>query len=128
MFFPVMPVAAFSGAFQHGPRQAWAIKLLRDAIASAGLSEKEAADIAGLSHPHFSRQCQNIEGSHFSYQRVFEFPAEVLKALARGLCAELDLVCIESKDVQRLVAVNERIADALAARHVTVETDERRIA
>lgn len=124
------PIGALTASFKHGPKQVWAVQQLQQAIATARLSKKEAATIQGLSEPQWSRQCQNVEGAHISYQRVFEFPAEVLVALVRGLSKELGLVCIEQKELQQLVTVNQQIAAAIEARQqipLTVEA-ERRIA
>lgn len=42
--FP-LPILSFTAAFKHGPRQAYAIRILRQAIAEALLSDKEAAGV-----------------------------------------------------------------------------------
>jgi hypothetical protein len=71
--FP-LPILSFTAAFKHGPRQAYAIRILRQAIAEALLSDKEAAGVQDLTPTQWARQCGNHDGAHVSYQRIFEFP------------------------------------------------------
>jgi hypothetical protein len=93
--FP-LPILSFTAAFKHGPRQAYAIRILRQAIAEALLSDKEAAGVQDLTPTQWARQCGNHDGAHVSYQRIFEFPRAVLKALGKAR-RTATAVCVSSR-------------------------------
>jgi hypothetical protein len=117
LMFP-LPILTFTAAFKHGPRQAYAIRILRQAIAEALLSDKEAAGVQDLTPTQWARQCGNHDGAHVSYQRIFEFPRAVLKALGKALYEENSDggLCVESQQLQRLIELNARVASAMEQR------------
>lgn len=113
MFFLPLPVTGFCAAFQHGPRQTWAMRTLQRAIAEAELSRKQAAAAQGLTATQWSVQCANRPGAHASYQRLFELPRPVLKALGKALYEEFSDggVCVEQPDLVEIVTTTRAIAE-----------------
>ena len=115
----VPPIGGLVAAFQHGPRQVWAVQALRQLYAGAGLSQKAAAAVQGLTEPQWSRQCQNVEGSHVSLQRTMQSPDAVLAGFGEVLIdkfAPESVVTVKCDELRRLIEINQRIADALDAR------------
>lgn len=111
------PLFGLSTGFQHGVRQVWAIAVLQRVLANASIANKEAAAVQGLTAPQWSLQTSCREGAHVSYQRLFELPKHVLKALWIELLKEHeDVVVIDRPDFAHSMAMCERLADALESR------------
>jgi hypothetical protein len=111
------PLFGLSSGFHHGERQVWAIAVLQRVLAGADIFPKQAAAIQDLSAPQWSLQTSCREGAHVSFQRLFQLPKPVLKALWVELLREHDdVVVIEQAQLQRAADVCVRLADALEAR------------
>lgn len=95
----------------------WAITVLQRVLANAAMQSKEAAAVQGLTQPQWSLQTSCREGAHVSFQRLFELPRHVLKALWIELLAEhADVLVIDRPDFERTLAVCERLAAAVESR------------
>lgn len=123
------PLFGLSTGFQHGARQLWAIAVLQRVLAAASISQKQAAAIQELSPPQWALQASCREGAHVSFQRLFELPKHVLRALWIELLKEHDdVVVVEQAQLQHAVDVCMRLAEAVDARQpirVEASTQER---
>jgi hypothetical protein len=71
-------------------------KVFEQAVNRCGWSKDEASGHYGVSASLMTRQMQNADNQHLSFQRICEMPAQFRKEIAIGLLEDVDGVAVDT--------------------------------